>query len=130
MSVARVSEFKAFDVWIVVCYVIIFAAFLEYEVVNFEAFSIYLYILYYIMIDYFICRVSEFKAIDVWMVVCYVFIFAAFLEYAVVNVLARHVALDSDGKPVQKTAKSNKVKPLEKSTEVKQVESIFISLFF
>ena len=33
--------------------------------------------------------VSLTKAIDVWMVSCLVFVFAAFLEYSVVNVLAR-----------------------------------------
>ena len=62
------------------------------------------------------------------MVVCYVFIFAAFLEYAVVNVLARHVALDNEGKPAPKTAKSNEVEPLEKTPEVKQVNASFITI--
>jgi hypothetical protein len=33
--------------------------------------------------------VSFTKAIDVWMVSCLVFVFAAFIEYSIVNVLAR-----------------------------------------
>ena len=34
-------------------------------------------------------RVSYTKAIDIWMITCLVFVFAALIEFAVVNVLSR-----------------------------------------
>lgn len=39
--------------------------------------------------DYLFFRVSYIKAIDLWMSTCLVFVFAALIEFAVVNVLSR-----------------------------------------
>ena len=38
-------------------------------------------------------RVSYTKAIDIWMITCLVFVFAALIEFAVVNVLSRKLPL-------------------------------------
>ena len=49
-------------------------------------------------------KVSYIKAIDVWMSMCLVFVFAALLEYAVVNVIARKQELKKQLKMNEKVS--------------------------
>jgi len=47
------------------------------------------------------------KAIDVWMATCLVFVFGSFIEYSVVNVLARREKTRSDANATAAVAASN-----------------------